>query len=242
MKKKKAEKIILFLVMVALALLYIVPFLMMGLGSFKNQADAAKFDLSLPTQWIFSNYKHVLESGKILSGYINSLIVTVPVTLVSVFLGAISGIVISRRNDKMSHGIYYYCIIGLTLSLQTASIFFLLQALHIYGTFFSVICIFISLRIPFTVMTFCSFVKGVPREIDEAAIDVWNNFMIPLFYLGSAKKATVSMAIYSFFGRYNRDWQYVFAALMLVVLPMLLLFIILQKHIIAGMTAGAVKG
>ena len=121
-----------------------------------------------------------------------------------------------------------FFIFGLTLTLQTASIFFLLQALHIYGTFFSVICIFISLRIPFTVMTFCSFVKGVPREIDEAAIDVWNNFMIPLFYLGSAKKATVSMAIYSFFGRYNRDWQYVFAALMLVVLPMLLLFIILQ--------------
>ena len=176
MKKKKAEKIILFLVMVALALLYIVPFLMMGLGSFKNQADAAKFDLSLPTQWIFSNYKHVLESGKILSGYINSLIVTVPVTLVSVFLGAISGIVISRRNDKMSHGIYYYFIFGLTLTLQTASIFFLLQALHIYGTFFSVICIFISLRIPFTVMTFCSFVKGVPREIDEAAIMDGCNF------------------------------------------------------------------
>ena len=122
-------------------------------------------------------------------------------------------------------------------------------------------------------MTFRSFVKGVPREIDEAsimdgcnfwqmtikilfpilkpimvtnvvitAIDVWNNFMIPLFHLGSAKKSTISMVIYSFFGRYNRDWQYVFAALMLVVLPMLIFFIILQKHIIAGMTAGAVKG
>lgn len=273
MKKIHAEKYILFLFMVALALVYIVPFLMMGFGSFKNQAEAAKFDLSLPTQWIFSNYTHVLESGKIIPGYVNSLIVTVPVTLISVFLGAISGIVISRRNDRLAHGIYYYFIFGLTLTLQTASIFFLLQALHIYGTFFSVICIFISLRIPFTVMTFCSFVKGVPREIDEAAImdgcnfwqmtlkvlmpilkpimitnvvitaiDVWNNFMIPLFYLGSAKKATVSMAIYSFFGRYNRDWQYVFAALMLVVLPMLILFIILQKHIIAGMTAGAVKG
>ena len=221
MKKKKAEKIILFLVMVALALLYIVPFLMMGLGSFKNQADAAKFDLSLPTQWIFSNYKHVLESGKILSGYISSLIVTVPVTLVSVFLGAISGIVISRRNDKMSHGIYYYFIFGLTLTLQTASIFFLLQALHIYGTFFSSNTHFLfRSEIPFTVMTFCSFVKGVPREIDEAAImdgcnfwqmtlkilmpilkpimvtnvvitaiDVWKNFMIPLFYLGICKKS-----------------------------------------------------
>ena len=74
------------------------------------------------------------------------------------------------------------------------------------------------------------------------AIDVWNNFMIPLFYLGSAIFSTISIVIYLFFGRYNRDWQYVFAALMLVVLPMLIFFIILQKHIIAGMTAGAVKG
>ena len=259
MKKKRAGKCILFLFMVALALLYVIPFLMMGLGSFKAPAEAARFDLALPSKWLFSNYTHVLESGKIWLGYLNSIIITIPV--------------ISRRNDKLSQGIYYYFIFGLTLTLQIASIFFLLQYLHIYGTFFSVICIFISLRIPFTVMTFCSFVKGVPREIDEAsimdgcnfwqmtikilfpilkpimvtnvvitAIDVWNNFMIPLLYLGSAKKSTISMAIYSFFGRYNRDWQYVFAALMLVVLPMLIFFIILQKHIIAGMTAGAVKG
>ena len=273
MKKKHVGKCILFLFMVALALLYVIPFIMMGLGSFKTPAEAARFDLSLPSKWLFSNYTHVLESGKIWLGYLNSIIITVPVTVISVFLGAISGIVISRRNDKMSHGIYYYFIFGLTLTLQIASIFFLLQYLHIYGTFFSVICIFISLRIPFTVMTFCSFVKGVPREIDEAsimdgcnfwqmtikilfpilkpimvtnvvitAIDVWNNFMIPLLYLGSAKKSTISMVIYSFFGRYNRDWQYVFAALMLVVLPMLIFFIILQKQIIAGMTSGAVKG
>lgn len=161
-------------------------------------------------------------------------------------MGAIAAL--SFPDERQIYRREFIIILSLVLSLtlQIASIFFLLQYLHIYGTFFSVICIFISLRIPFTVMTFCSFVKGVPREIDEAsimdgcnfwqmtikilfpilkpimvtnvvitAIDVWNNFMIPLFYLGSAKKATVSMAIYSFFGRYNRDWQFVFAALML---------------------------
>lgn len=271
--KKRAGTILLSVVLIGVAMIYVIPFLMMVLGSFKVQAEAAMFDLALPTKWEFSNYAHVMESGKILRGYVNSAIITIPVTLISVLLGAVAGIVISRRNDRLTNGIYYYFIFGLTLTLQIASIFFLLKALHIYGTFFSVICIFISLRIPFTVMTFCSFVKGVPREIDEAAvidgcsfwqmtirvllpilkpimvtnivitsIDVWNNFMIPLFYLGPAQKATVSMAIYSFFGRYNRDWQYVFAALMLAVLPMLILFIILQKHIIAGMTSGAVKG
>lgn len=273
MKKRTKGEIVLSVFLIALALLYIVPFVMMILGSFKSQAEASAFDLSLPSEWLFSNYLHVLENGNILSGYVNSLIITVPVTILSLFFGALAGIVISRRNTRVTNALYYYFIFGLTITLQIASIFFLLKALNIYGTFFSVICIFISLRIPFTVMTFCSFIKGVPREIDEAAIidgcnfwqmafrvlfpvlkpivvtnivitaiDVWNNFMIPLFYLGSSKKATVAMSIYSFFGRYNRDWQYVFGALTLVVLPMLILFIVLQKYIVAGMTSGAVKG
>ena len=126
MKKKHAGKCILFLFMVALALLYVIPFFMMGLGSFKTQAEAARFDLALPSKWLFSNYTHVLESGKIWLGYLNSIIITIPVTVISVFLGAIAGIVISRRNDKLSQGIYYYFIFGLTLTLQIASIFFFL--------------------------------------------------------------------------------------------------------------------
>ena len=97
MKKKHAGKCILFLFMVALALLYVIPFFMMGLGSFKTQAEAARFDLALPSKWLFSNYTHVLESGKIWLGYLNSIIITIPVTVISVFLGAIAGIVISRQ-------------------------------------------------------------------------------------------------------------------------------------------------
>lgn len=155
---------------------YSITFLECIKYTFKTQAEAARFDLALPSKWLFSNYTHVLESGKIWLGYLNSIIITIPVTVISVFWGSIAGIVISRQNDKLSQGIYYYFIFGLTLTLQVASIFFLLQYLHIYGTFFSVICIFISLRIPFTVMTFCSFVKGVPREIDEASIMDGCNF------------------------------------------------------------------
>lgn len=272
-EKMKKSDVVVSVILLIIAAFYVIPIIMMILGSLKNQAQASMFDLSLPTKFLFSNYEHVLESGKILKGYINSLIITVPVTFFSLIFGALAGIVISRRNDKIGNGLYYYFILGLTLTLQIASIFFLLKYINIYGTFISVILIFISLRIPFTIMTFCSFVKGVPKEVDEAAlidgcdfwrmaflilipilkpivvtnititaIDVWNNFMIPLFYLGSPKKATVPMAIYSFFGRYTRDWQYVFSALTLAVIPMLILFICLQKHIVSGMTSGAVKG
>lgn len=271
-KYNKTDLLLMVLLFLAAAFC-IIPFTMMILGSVKDQAQASMFNLALPKEILFSNYTHVLESGKILRGYGNSMIITIPVTFVSLIFGALAGIVISRRQDKLTTGLYYYFIFGLTLTLQIASLFFLLKFLKIYGSFFSVICIFISLRLPFTIMTFCSFVKGVPKEIDEAAlidgcrftrmtlyvlfpvlkpivvtnititaIDVWNNFMIPLFYLGSPKKATVPTAIYSFFGRYTREWQYVFAALTLAIIPMLILFICLQKHIVKGMTSGAVKG
>ena len=122
-------------------------------------------------------------------------------------------------------------------------------------------------------MTFYSFTKSVPREIDEAAtidgcgflrlsfqillpvmkpilvtnivvsaIDIWNNFMIPLFFFGSSKNWTVPLTIYNFFGQYQRDWQYVFGALVLTILPMLILFLCLQKYIVEGMVSGSVKG
>ena len=74
------------------------------------------------------------------------------------------------------------------------------------------------------------------------AISVWNNFMIPLFYLTKSSKWPVTLAIYNFYGQYARDWQYVFAALTLTVAPMIILFLCLQKYIVGGMTSGAVKG
>ena len=74
MKKRTKGEIILSILLIMLALIYVVPFLMMILGSFKSQSEAAMFNLELPKQWLISNYTHVLESGKILLGYVNSAI------------------------------------------------------------------------------------------------------------------------------------------------------------------------
>ncbi len=243
-RKTKIINWVIFLLLVLFALIYLVPVIMMVLGSFKTQAEASAFDLSLPSEFHPENYLHVLEKGKILNGYKNSLLITVPATLFSIIFGALAGIVLSRRRTRLSTGVYYYFIFGLTITLQIATTFAMLKVLNIYGTYLAVICLFIALRLPFTVMTFYSFTKSVPREIDEAAtidgcgflrlsfqillpvmkpilvtnivvsaIDIWNNFMIPLFFFGSSKNWTVPLTIYNFFGQYQRDWQYVFGAL-----------------------------
>ncbi len=272
-RKEKNINRIIFIVLAILAVIVMVPVVMMVLGSFKTQAEASQFNLALPTEFHPENYLYVLKKGKILNGYKNSLLITIPAAFFSIIFGALAGIVLSRRQTKLTESIYYYFIFGLTITLQTASTFALFKVLNIYGTFFSIICLFVAIRLPFTVMTFSSFVKSVPRDIDEAAIidgcsflqmvfrvllpvmkpilvtnivvsaiDIWNNFMIPLFFFGSSKKWTVSLTIYNFFGQYSREWQYVFGALTLTILPMLILFLFLQKYIVEGMVAGAVKG
>lgn len=71
---------------------------------------------------------------------------------------------------------------------------------------------------------------------------VWNDFMIPLFFLNSSKKWTMSLTIYTFFGQESSNWNYVFADVVIMVAPIIIIYIYAQKFIVSGLTSGAVKG
>ena len=71
---------------------------------------------------------------------------------------------------------------------------------------------------------------------------VWNSFMIPLYFLNNSAKWTLPLTVYNFFGQYSRDWNLVFADLVITSLPVVLFYLAAQRYIISGMTAGAVKG
>ncbi len=272
-RKKKALSILKNVVLIILAVIYMIPIAMMLLGSFKDAGQAMAFDLSWPKTFHPENYLYVIENGKVISGYINNIIYTVGATVFTIVCGSFAGIIIGRRNDSSCVGLYYYFLLGLTITIQTASEFALLKALHIYGSRFSIIAIYVALRMPFTVMTYSSFIKGISKEIDEAAmidgttptqlivqilmpilkpitatnivlsaINCWNQFMVPLYYLNSGDKWPITLSVYNFFGMEARNWNYVFAILTLTVIPIVIVFLCFQKYIVEGMTSGAVKG
>lgn len=74
------------------------------------------------------------------------------------------------------------------------------------------------------------------------AMGVWNDFMIPICFFTSSSKWTLPMSVYNFYGLYFRDWNYVFADLIITSLPMVLLYLFAQKYIVSGLMAGSVKG
>jgi raffinose/stachyose/melibiose transport system permease protein len=74
------------------------------------------------------------------------------------------------------------------------------------------------------------------------AVWTWNDFVSPLIILSSSKFYTVTMGIYRAIGMYTQKWDDVFAILVYAILPLLALFLFLQKQFISGLTAGALKG
>ncbi|MDR1286158.1 MAG: carbohydrate ABC transporter permease [Treponema sp.] len=70
----------------------------------------------------------------------------------------------------------------------------------------------------------------------------WNDLQTPLYMLNSSRNLTMPLTVYNFMGRYFSQWNLIFADLVLVGLPMVLMYAFLQKYIVSGITAGAVKG
>ncbi|MEI7027893.1 carbohydrate ABC transporter permease [Paenibacillus sp. y28] len=73
-------------------------------------------------------------------------------------------------------------------------------------------------------------------------ISIWNDFMVPLLFMQKSSVRTVPIAIYSFTGEYNNQWPLIFAGVVISSVPLVLIFLLLQKQFIKGMVSGAVKG
>ncbi|MFJ1747576.1 carbohydrate ABC transporter permease [Streptomyces sp. NPDC088116] len=73
------------------------------------------------------------------------------------------------------------------------------------------------------------------------AVFIWNDFFTPLLYLGGSGKETVPVGVFSFVGQYVSDYGLVFAGLVLAALPILVVFLLLQRYVIKGF-AGGLKG
>lgn len=73
-------------------------------------------------------------------------------------------------------------------------------------------------------------------------IKIWNDFWFPLVFIRAEKSRTIALGVSLLFGEYQTDWNKALSVLSLAAVPMLLLYIMLSREFIKGLTAGAVKG
>lgn len=73
-------------------------------------------------------------------------------------------------------------------------------------------------------------------------LNCWNDFIVPLYFLNSSEKWGVIMRMYNYFGQFVSSWNLVCAVMIVAMLPIVILYVVGQKYLISGMTAGALKG
>jgi len=99
-----------------------------------------------------------------------------------------------------------------------------------------------------TFRTFISVIFPLLKSVTATVIVldvmwIWNDFLLPLLMVNSSPATkTLVLSAYTFVGQFNTQWHYAMTAMVLAVLPSIIFFVLLQRHIVDGVVAGAVKG
>jgi len=75
-----------------------------------------------------------------------------------------------------------------------------------------------------------------------SSVGIYNDFSGPLYFLPGAENVTVQLTMYSYISQFNAQWHLLFANVLVVTIPPLIMFLFFQRRIVSGMTAGAIKG
>jgi raffinose/stachyose/melibiose transport system permease protein len=75
-----------------------------------------------------------------------------------------------------------------------------------------------------------------------SSVGIYNDFSGPLYFLPGAENVTVQLTMYSYISQFNAQWHLLFANVLVVTIPPLIMFLFFQRRIVSGMTSGAIKG
>lgn len=264
---------------VLVAILFLVPLVWVVLASFRSPAESGQPPLPPWPQLGYSlaSYTRLNNFGTpILHHAMNSLLVSVGTALLTIVVALLAGYGFSRYRFPLKGLAFVLILMTIMIPFQSilTPLFLLLARIGLQNTLISLVLIYTTLQLPFSVFMMRNAFDAVPREIEEAAridglrgirmlrqvmiplvrpgivtvglfafLNAWNEFLAALVLLSDQSKFTLPVLISSVrSGRYGAvDWGAVQAGVTLMMIPCLILFLLLQRSYIRGLTAGAVK-
>lgn len=271
-KRKRLVKNILFYLSVVLILFALLfPFVWMVLASFKINADILNVDKMFDFVPTVKNYISVFVDYDFFKPLKNSAIISVTSTALALLLGLPCAYAIGRAKMHLFSGIILMIRIIPAISFLVPW-YLLFTKLRLTGTYTSMIVCHLIVSLPTIIWIMIPYFETIPRELEESAkvdgssnmntflkimlplavpgiltsgilafVNSWNNFLFALT-LSSSRTTTLPIAIYQFISYSNVNWGGIMAASVIITLPIIVISFFLQRYIITGMTAGAVKG
>jgi multiple sugar transport system permease protein len=274
--KQKAYKLLMYLILIIASLFVLVPVLWMLSTALKPAGET----MITPPKWIpenmtFDSFIRIWRDYPFKDYFINSTIIVVISTIISIIFSALAGYGVTRFKFKGKGTFLTFLLITQMFpSIMLLIPFYqVLKSLNLIDTHWGLILVYISFSVPFCTWMMVGFFKGIPLELDEAArmdgcgrfrtffqiilplslpglastaiyamLLGWNEYMFAFILTNSESMRTLPVGIAELNGYYKIVWNDLMAASFLSSLPLIILFIFLQKYFISSLTAGSVKG
>jgi len=266
-----AGKVILGIVMFIFAFFFFYPMIYVVVNSFRPNADIILKPLGLPKSFYVGNYVKAWNTMQFPKVFLNTLLITVFGVAGIILTSAMAAYMLARTDSKLSWLLYGFFAFSIVIPFQIimVPIGVLASDLHLMNSQ-GITIMYWGLGCPTAIFMFHGFIKSVPKELEESAsidgagkfytffviimpmlktiiatvavIDVlwiWNDFLLPLIVV---KQGTIQLAQMKFNGQFMKEYGPMTASLTISSLPIIVFYLFLQKYIIKGIAAGAVKG
>ena len=272
---KRARSLTFTIVAFAGAAIYLFPIYWMLISGFKSSAEIfVNPPTFFPRDPSLEAFHSVIVQENIARYLRNSVVIALPVTLLTLALGSMGAYAMSRIRSRL---VDVALVIVLLLqvfpeALIATPIFIIFKAMGLLNSFVAVIIATTSKTLAFALVILRPMFLQVPHELEEASFvdgatrfqafwrivlpmmrtpllvvgaicfaQAYGQFVYPITLLTQQELQPGSVGIYAFIGAELSDWHRVMAFASIYVLPILALFLLLQRNIVAGLTGGALK-
>lgn len=277
-KMSLSRKILMYILLTMIALVFMFPLIWMLVSSFKDDAgifsDITGLKAFLPSfkAEVFFNYQEVLGRIPLVKAMLNSLSYIVVVIVLGLIVNSMAGYAFARLDFPHKNLIFSMLLAVMVIPAQTVMLpqFFIIYKMGLSNSYLALILP--AIASPMYIFLFRQNFLGIPESIEEAAkldgasalriffqlimplakpiyatvtilvfIALWNDFVWPVMVISDTGKQTIQMALSSLFSISPVNYGNVMAGLTIVTIPVLIIFLSLQKYYVAGVASTGAK-
>jgi len=270
-RRRILRKAVSYAILLLFAAFYVGPLLILIAASMKTLPEFFANPTGLPDSWNTQNFEDAWELASFPKFLLNSLIYTMVATVLFVTMSVFVAFPIARGYVKGARALLTLYVVALFLPPALIPQFQLILNLGLYNTRQGYILLFLINPIGLIILVNyiksipkeldesaavdgCGYIRFVFQILIPLirpaiatvtvihAIGIWNELILATVYLTNEDLYPITRGLIVFEGVYGSDWPKLAAAVLMLMLPMMILYLFLQRFIISGLTAGAVKG
>ncbi len=270
-RRRTLRKVGSYTILMLFAAFYVSPLLILIFAAMKSLPEFFANPTGLPESFETANFTDAWELANFPGYLVNSLIYTTVATALFVIMSVFVAFPIARGYVKGAGAMLTLYVVALFLPPALIPQFQLILNLGLFNTRQGYILLFLINPIGLIIlvnyiksipreldesaaMDGCGYIRFVWSILMPLirpaiatvtvihAIGIWNELILANVYLTNEDLYPITKGLIVFEGVYGSDWPKLAAAVLMLMLPMLVLFMFLQRYIISGLTAGAVKG